>query len=70
MKYTWFCTVSYSSFWKDVYIIHNAVHFRWKGENVSTVEVSNVIGSLGWVDDDNVFGVTVPGKLSSNYCSS
>ncbi|GFS13269.1 very long-chain acyl-CoA synthetase [Elysia marginata] len=35
--------------------------FRWKGENVSTTEVANVISSLSFVEDANVYGVTVPG---------
>ncbi|CAG5120147.1 unnamed protein product, partial [Candidula unifasciata] len=36
--------------------------FRWKGENVSTTEVSNVITALEFVQDANVYGVEVPGK--------
>lgn len=36
--------------------------FRWKGENVSTTEVSEVLGSLGFIQEANVYGVTVPGK--------
>jgi len=36
--------------------------FRWKGENVSTMEVSEVISSLDGVVDANVLGVQVPGK--------
>ncbi|CAH1796473.1 unnamed protein product [Owenia fusiformis] len=35
--------------------------FRWKGENVSTIEVSNVISDLDCVEDANVYGVEVPG---------
>ncbi|XP_056322712.1 long-chain fatty acid transport protein 6 [Danio aesculapii] len=35
--------------------------FRWKGENVSTTEVSEVLGSLDFLLDVNVYGVTVPG---------
>ncbi|RUS69970.1 hypothetical protein EGW08_022266 [Elysia chlorotica] len=35
--------------------------FRWKGENVSTAEVSNVMNTASFVQDTNVFGVNVPG---------
>ncbi|KAF4081936.1 hypothetical protein AMELA_G00146010 [Ameiurus melas] len=35
--------------------------FRWKGENVATTEVSEVLGSLEFLQDANVYGVTVPG---------
>merc|ERR1711998_511262 len=36
--------------------------FRWKGENVSTMEVSEVISAFPGVVDANVYGVQVPGK--------
>ncbi|CAL1533787.1 unnamed protein product [Lymnaea stagnalis] len=35
--------------------------FRWKGENVSTAEVSNVLNSVDYVLGTNVFGVEIPG---------
>jgi fatty-acyl-CoA synthase len=35
--------------------------FRWKGENVSTAEVSEAITSFPGVTDANVYGVQVPG---------
>ncbi|XP_046354705.2 very long-chain acyl-CoA synthetase-like [Haliotis rufescens] len=35
--------------------------YRWKGENVSTNEVSNVLSTVDFVHDANVYGVTVPG---------
>lgn len=35
--------------------------FRWKGENVSTTEVSEVLGGLDFLLDVSVYGVTVPG---------
>lgn len=35
--------------------------FRWKGENVSTTEVSDVLGCLDFLQEVNVYGVTVPG---------
>ena len=41
------------------------VWFRWKGENVSTVEVSNVVCSLDWIEDANVYGVSMPGNTHS-----
>ncbi|RUS79194.1 hypothetical protein EGW08_013052 [Elysia chlorotica] len=36
--------------------------FRWKGENVSTLEVANAMTSLPFVEDANVYGVTIPGN--------
>lgn len=36
--------------------------FRWKGENVSTMEVSEVLSAFPGVVDANVYGVEVPGK--------
>lgn len=35
--------------------------FRWKGENVSTTEVSEVLGCLDFLLDVSVYGVTVSG---------
>lgn len=35
--------------------------FRWKGENVSTTEVANIITALPFILDANVYGITVPG---------
>ncbi|BFY97262.1 hypothetical protein BsWGS_00302 [Bradybaena similaris] len=35
--------------------------FRWKGENVSTTEVANVITAVEFVHDANVYGVKIPG---------
>ncbi|XP_045854744.1 long-chain fatty acid transport protein 6 [Meles meles] len=34
--------------------------FRWKGENVATTEVADVIGMLDFIQETNVYGVTVP----------
>merc|ERR1712007_313029 len=33
--------------------------FRWKGENVSTAEVAEVISTVGAVEEANVYGVQV-----------
>ncbi|MGH9587936.1 MAG: long-chain-acyl-CoA synthetase [Acidobacteriaceae bacterium] len=35
--------------------------FRWKGENVSTTEVSEVINAYPGIEHANVYGVSVPG---------
>ncbi|XP_022542746.2 very long-chain acyl-CoA synthetase [Astyanax mexicanus] len=35
--------------------------FRWKGENVATMEVSDVMTMLEFIEDCNVYGVEVPG---------
>lgn len=35
--------------------------FRWRGENVSTTEVENVLGAWPGVEDAVVYGVEVPG---------
>lgn len=51
-----------------MYIYHNFTIFhsyvytgRWKGENVSTNEVANVLTGLPFIQDANVYGVEVPG---------
>lgn len=36
--------------------------FRWKGENVSTTEVAEAMGTFEGVHDANVYGVSVPGR--------
>lgn len=35
--------------------------FRWKGENVATTEVADVLSLAGCVKESNVYGVQVPG---------
>ncbi|CAF96575.1 unnamed protein product, partial [Tetraodon nigroviridis] len=35
--------------------------FRWKGESVSTTEVSDVLDLLDFIQEANVYGVTIPG---------
>lgn len=34
--------------------------FRWKGENVATTEVADVLGMLDFIQESNVYGVAVP----------
>ncbi|XP_036705310.1 long-chain fatty acid transport protein 6 [Balaenoptera musculus] len=34
--------------------------FRWKGENIATTEVADIIGMLDFIQDINVYGVAVP----------
>uniref|UniRef100_A0A8D0GUJ6 long-chain-fatty-acid--CoA ligase n=1 Tax=Sphenodon punctatus TaxID=8508 RepID=A0A8D0GUJ6_SPHPU len=35
--------------------------FRWKGENVATTEVADILGLLDFIQEVNVYGVPVPG---------
>ncbi|MCW9007752.1 MAG: long-chain-acyl-CoA synthetase, partial [Marinobacter sp.] len=35
--------------------------YRWKGENVSTTEVENIIDGSGMVEEAIVYGVEIPG---------
>ncbi|NXV04164.1 S27A2 synthetase, partial [Cettia cetti] len=35
--------------------------FRWKGENVATTEVEATLGLVSFIQEVNVYGVTVPG---------
>lgn len=35
--------------------------YRWKGENISTLEVSHLLNACRGVEESNVYGVTVPG---------
>ncbi|KFO37464.1 Very long-chain acyl-CoA synthetase [Fukomys damarensis] len=51
--------------------------FRWKGENVATTEVADIVGLVEFVQEVNVYGVPVPGhegrigmasiKMKENY---
>jgi acyl-CoA synthetase (AMP-forming)/AMP-acid ligase II len=44
--------------------------FRWRGENVSTAEVSEVLGKFPGVIDANVVGVSVPGHEGRAGCAA
>ncbi|XP_066491718.1 long-chain fatty acid transport protein 2 isoform X1 [Tiliqua scincoides] len=35
--------------------------FRWKGENVATTEVADILGLVDFIEEVNVYGVSVPG---------
>uniref|UniRef100_A0A672M5V7 long-chain-fatty-acid--CoA ligase n=1 Tax=Sinocyclocheilus grahami TaxID=75366 RepID=A0A672M5V7_SINGR len=35
--------------------------FRWKGENVATTEVTEILGLVDFIQEANVYGVQVPG---------
>ena len=40
----------------------SSINFRWRGENTSTEEVTNLITVLDFVADCAVYGVKVPGN--------
>jgi fatty-acyl-CoA synthase len=42
--------------------------FRWKGENCSTMEISEIVSSVEGVEEANVYGVKVPGSLDGRAC--
>jgi len=42
--------------------------FRWKGENCSTMEVSEVVSAYPGVTEANVYGVKVPGVADGRAC--
>ena len=44
--------------------------FRWKAENVSTMEVSEVLGALPVIADVNVYGVSLPGHDGRCGCAA
>ena len=42
--------------------------FRWRGENVSTMEVEAVISNIIKLNDSVVYGVEIPGMFLSVVC--
>ncbi|KAI1905153.1 hypothetical protein AGOR_G00013210 [Albula goreensis] len=36
--------------------------FRWKGENVATTEVTEILGLVDFIQEANVYGVQIPGN--------
>lgn len=44
--------------------------FRWKSENVSTAEVSQVMGQFPGIQEANVYGVLVPGHDGRAGCAA
>jgi len=42
--------------------------FRWKGENCSTMEISEIVSTLEGVSEANVYGVKVPGSMDGRAC--
>ncbi|KAL2758889.1 hypothetical protein ACRALDRAFT_1075272 [Sodiomyces alcalophilus JCM 7366] len=42
--------------------------YRWKGENVSTTEVAQVLGSASQIAEANVYGVRIPGHDGRAGC--
>ena len=44
--------------------------FRWKSENVSTAEVSDVVGTHDAVREANIYGVLVPGHEGRAGCAA
>jgi len=42
--------------------------FRWKGENVSTTEVAEVVSTFPGITEVNVYGIEVPGQPDGRAC--
>lgn len=40
---------------------------RWKGENVATTEVADILIMVDFIEEANVYGVKVPGMEKSDY---
>lgn len=39
---------------------------RWKGENVATTEVADILIMMDFIEEANVYGVKVPGMKSTS----
>lgn len=46
----------------NIYINIRNIFNRWKGENVATLEVAEIIGMMDFVQEVNVYGVSVKSK--------
>lgn len=44
--------------------------YRWRGENVSTAEVGDIIGHHSMVEEANIYGVKVPGHEGRAGCAA
>ena len=44
--------------------------FRWKGENVSTAEVAEVLGTIPGLNEANVYGVALPNHDGRAGCAA
>jgi acyl-CoA synthetase (AMP-forming)/AMP-acid ligase II len=55
---------------KGYYFFHDRIGdtFRWKGENCSTMEVSEIVSSFEGITEANVYGVKVPGSDDGRAC--
>ena len=42
--------------------------FRWKGENVSTMEVQELINESKGIEEPNVYGVQIPKSMDGRAC--
>lgn len=47
--------------------MHGCVVLRWKGENVSTNEVSDILTMATSIEEANVYGITVPGLMLFHF---
>lgn len=46
-------------------LISFGVICRWKGENVATTEVADILSMVDCIEEANVYGVAVKGKTHS-----
>lgn len=45
---------------------NSVLKIRWKGENVATTEVADHLLMIDCIEEANVYGVKVPGKMLIN----